>query len=50
MLENSFVFNWPMYKLEVLLQDTGEMMGITTILLSSYDRLKQRFARPVEID
>ena len=49
MLANSFVYNSPMYKLEVLLEETGEMMGMTTILLGSYDHLKQRFARPVEI-
>ena len=50
MLANPFVYNSPMYKLEVLFEETGEMMGMTTILLGSYDHLKQRFARPVEID
>jgi len=41
---NFLIFNSPVYFLEVLIEETGEMMGMTTILLGSYDHLKDRMA------
>jgi hypothetical protein len=44
MLANYVIPYSPMYRLEVLFEETGEMMGMTTILLGSYEHLRERIA------
>ena len=41
---NYIEYDSALFKFEVLLEETGEMMGMTTILLGSYDHLKERIA------
>lgn len=52
-MANFLTFNSPLYKVEVLFEETGEMTGMTTMLLGSYDhlleRLSERSARTTDL-